>query len=76
MNYLIFAIDQHAAHERVLLERLQQQVYGINGQEVNIQVRQVDIHQAIALHEFTWLDQYKNLIGRYMWEYKLYSANG
>ena len=76
VGHFIFAIDQHAAHERVLLERLQHQTFGQSGLEFNVQTRQVDIHHSITPQEYLWLEEYKTLINRFKWEYTLYCTDG
>jgi len=68
-HHTLYAIDQHAAHERVLFEKLQTQIYGSDGQEVNIQPHHVKLSMMVNQKQATWLDEYQDLIKRYKWDY-------
>jgi DNA mismatch repair ATPase MutL len=67
----VFAVDQHAAHERILLEQLQIKIFGESGLEVNISSHKVDIRVTITQHQFSLLQQFQDLAGKYKWHYKL-----
>lgn len=66
----LYILDQHAVHERIRLEEMQEGIYGADGESRNVAVANVNVKTLVTAREARLLELYRQQLELWGWSFQ------